>query len=288
MRKYLFYDKCAGGPTGLYDHSYDNEYTMRITIDDLTDDDDYVFFNKENAFDRYDSKFRGIFQLEKEIFTSSEELFSFGLYEKNIEDMHLMFAVIGINVDKLEHFISSGQQIPYVDFLCGLCEYHLNYTITGDSCDDDVDYMNRGIMLGNVYFCSGAGRFKLFYNDNLLNLMNENGRLKDLINSQNGIIQQLQKNLYDESEKRLYNDKHDKKIVTLMKLGKPIISNLTNMIDGQYDLAINDVNDTITKLESAYNDLLSLQPKINLDDKMPNILNTLKSKIDYYHEQLKL
>jgi hypothetical protein len=274
--KYLFYDKCAGGPTGMYDHNYDNEHTMNISVNDLTDDD-YEYFEGTEAFERYDSKFKGVFKLEEEIFELSKGLFHLGLYEKfqndnDNGDMHLMFAIIGIDVEKLEQLISSGQQVPYINFLCGLCEHHIQYTISGNSHDDDVDYVNGGVMLGNVYFGYGAGRFRLFNNDGLLNLMNENGKLKET-------IKQLQNRLYDEE--------HDKKIVTLLKLGEPIIAHLSSIIDEQYDCVINDLNDTITKLESACNDLISLQSKIDLDGKIMNTINTLKSKIDYY-EQMRL
>jgi hypothetical protein len=74
------------------------------------------------------------------------------------------------------------------------------------------------------------------------------------------------------------------KLNTLIKMDKSIVSKITTVINEEYNLVMNDVNDTIKKLELAYNSFLSLQQKVIFDDAMIDTMNTLKSKMDYYKQ----
>jgi len=144
------------------------------------------------------------------------------------------------------------------------------------------------------------------------NLINENHKLKMQNENQQRTIEELLNNnnyLTKESKMQIYtikclvDDKNqlnnqlvnmsfenlslfdcdtDEKLNTLIDLDTEIVFELTNVIDKQYEMVINNTRDLLIELELAYDNLLSLQSKVDLGVAGTNTINEMKRKIDRY------
>lgn len=142
MWQSLFYDKYAGDIHGNGDHRYNNEITKMTSINDLQDGS-YTYYSGKNALEFYNNKFSSNFNLPECSYTS--DMFKLMAYHKISNNMELIYAVVGINIKKLEKKIKNKEPIPHNDFLKNLCRFHTAYTETSKFINNSYYYGNNSL-----------------------------------------------------------------------------------------------------------------------------------------------
>lgn len=123
----LFYDKYASH------HHFKNPITSKVTIEDL-EDGSYDYFIGKQALDIYNSLFSEYFQMPKYLINS--DFLNLHLYIKEVDGLQTVYAVIGINHQVLEEYVTNGKAIPHEDFVKSLLQFHLEYEGRTESYND--------------------------------------------------------------------------------------------------------------------------------------------------------
>jgi SNF2 family DNA or RNA helicase len=122
----LFYDKCIGKD----DHSFNNEHTRQILIDDL-DDNEYQYTTGDVAIAMFNKKFGSNGQSNAYLSTTIPELdkklYQVKMYTKVINFKNVYITIVNINNKTIYNIIKNKQEIPQKKFLIDLCKYHIHY-----------------------------------------------------------------------------------------------------------------------------------------------------------------
>jgi SNF2 family DNA or RNA helicase len=121
----LFYDKYAANG-----HNYDNPFTVKMTLNSLFSADDYVQLNSNDAITEF-NKYGGVYNIPIDLDKQLYQVIMFIMNDAN-GNFHkgsnvIKYTVIGINNELLKKYIIEKTQIPFQQFLIGLCRYHNNY-----------------------------------------------------------------------------------------------------------------------------------------------------------------
>lgn len=130
----LFYDKFIGDDNGNGDHHYNNKLTSGITMDNLNDGS-FGYYESKEAIEYYNQKFTKNFLLPTYLYKFP--LFKPKVYFKNLNGSLIIFVIISLNINILEKYYRSKEDIPCFKFLDTLFRYHLAYV-------DNSRFLNIG------------------------------------------------------------------------------------------------------------------------------------------------